>query len=177
MDVNDLIEKLSTHTIKIYKSEISQMAENNKTVIWLLGLASAGLLFSFNKYSAIGNENRNIIIFQALIFILIIVVGFIYRRVSNKFTEHTISIIRMFDFLRIGLELVPNLIENEIETEKLDAIFENYLNGEYFQEEDQKNFETISMKQTNCSRLITILTTISIILMILVFSCFFLIIF
>lgn len=176
MEIKDLIEKLNTHSIEIYKAEIAQMVENNKTVNWLLGLASAGLLFSFNNYTSIIKANSNILIFQAIIFLLIILVGYLYRRNSNKFMEHTISIIRMFDFLRIEFDLEPDFIEKECETEKLDTIFSNYLNGEYFQNKDQTIFEGISDNQSKSSKLISTLTFLAIALMIIEFGCFFLLV-
>lgn len=176
MDVATLIDKLNTHSTEIYRAEITQMAENNKTVNWLLGLAGAGLIFSFDKFSDIIDGNRAIIVFQASIFLAIIILGFFYRKVSNSFMKTTTSIIRMFDFLKIEFEIIPDLIEKECETEKLDTIFNKYLNGEYFQEKDQTVFESICAQQAKYNTLISQFTIASIILMIFEFACFFIIV-
>ena len=149
MDINEFLEKINTHTKAIYENEIVQVSENGKTINWLLGLAGGALLFSFNKIDDVKEESIPIVYVQALIFIATIVVGFFHRTITQAFRDHTISIIRMFDFLKIGFELIPDEIESELENETLITVFDNYLNGEYFNEEDKETFDRISKNKMN----------------------------
>jgi len=176
MNISEFIKTLNSHSKGIYESGITQMTENNKTVNWLLGLSGGALIFSFNKYGSINESNLKLILLQATTFILIILVGFLYRYTASKFKEYSNSILKMFDFLRIELELVSDFIEKEVKNEKLDAIFSNYLNGDYFQESDQVTFYNISTKQTRSKKQTFYLSIIAAILMLVEFSCFFIII-
>ncbi|RNC86857.1 MAG: hypothetical protein ED556_05390 [Winogradskyella sp.] len=176
MNVIDFLDKINTHTKAIYENEIEQVNDNGKIINWLLGLAGGALIFSFNKYSEIDSSDFPIIMTQALLFFTIILVGYLHRVKTKVFKDHTIALIRMFDFLKIEFELVPDEIENELKTEKLDTIFDNYLNGEYIAEEEKEAFEKISNDQSSSYKATKFLTITSIILLVLEFGCFFAII-
>lgn len=176
MDIEEFLIKINDHTKAIYKNEIEQVNENGKIINWLLGLAGIALLFSFNKYDAIDSEKLWIILVQAVIFISIIIVGFLHRLKTKSFKDHTVTIIRMFDFLKIEFELIPDEIVSSIETEQLITVFDNYLNGEFFEDESKETFERISNKQAESYSATRILTSISIVLMVLQFGCFFIMI-
>ena len=173
MDINEFLGRINSHTKAIYENEIEGVAENGKIVNWLLGLAGGALLFSFNKYATIDSQNLYLIITQACIFITIIITGFLHRIVTKSFRSYTISIIRMFEFLRIEFELVPDEIESELKNEKLDKVFHNYLNGEYFDEQDSIIFENLGKKQIRSYRLTIGLAIFSVMLMLMQFGCFF----
>ena len=173
MNINDFLDKINTHTKAIYENEIVQVSENGKIINWLLGLAGGALLFSFNKIDDVNVKSISIVYIQATIFMATIVVGFFHRTVTKAFRDHTISIIRMFDFLKIAFELIPDEIESELENETLITVFDNYLNGEYFDEDDKETFYKISKNQISSYRMTVFLTTLSIILMILQYGCFF----
>ena len=176
MDEKEFLEKINSHTIAIYKNEINQVNEKSIIINWLLGLASIGLLFSFNRYQSIDLNNIWLITSQFIIFIFIIIVGFLYRLKVKSFKENTISIIRMFDFLKLEFQLVPDEIVNDLQDSKLEKIFNDYLNGEYFQEKDEEYFLGALRKQNRDNLILKLLSIISIFLMILQFGCFFLMI-
>ena len=144
MKIDAFLDKINTHTKAIYENEINQVSENGSIINWLLGLAGGALLFSFDKYDSIKSEDVWIISIQAMVFVLIIIVGFLHRIKTKEFRSDTIAMIRMFDFLKIEFELLPDEIESDLENEKLITVFDNYLNGEYFDEEDKPVFEDIS---------------------------------
>lgn len=176
MDIENFLDKINTHTKAIYENEINQVSENSSITNWLLGLAGGALLFSFNKYDAIGKDNISIIVFQSVIFIATIVVGFLHRLRTNIYRNQTISIIRMFDFLKIEFDLIPDEIEDDLESEGLITVFDNYLNGEYFDDEDKETFEILSNDQIKSYKKLKLLTGLAVLLMILQFGCFFIII-
>ena len=176
MEIKEFLKRINTHTKAIYENERELALENGNIVNWLLGLASGALLFSFNKYNTISTDNFSIMTIQACIFVIIIVVGFLHRNKTKAFRSNTISMIRMFDFLAMEFELVPNEIENELKNEKIANIFDKYLNGYYFTENDMILFEEISRKQSLCNKAIKVLTILSIVLMLIQFGCFFAII-
>ena len=82
----------------------------------------------------------------------------------------------MFDFLKLEFQLVPDEIVNDLQDSKLEKIFNDYLNGEYFQEKDEEYFLGALRKQNRDNLILKLLSIISIFLMILQFGCFFLMI-
>jgi hypothetical protein len=176
METNDFLDRIHIHTKAIYENEIEQVTENGKITNWLLGLAGGALLFSFSKYDVIENKNITVIIVQALIFIATIFAGYLHRTKTKAYRDYTISIIRMFEFLKIEFEAIPDELENDLENEKLITVFDNYLNGEYFDEDDTEIFENLCKDQINSYKMTKFLTSLSIILMLLQFACFFIII-
>ena len=82
----------------------------------------------------------------------------------------------MFDFLRIEFELIPHDIKQELEEERLDVVFSNYLNGEYFEEQELSTFEDLGKKQNRNYKITIALGIFSALLMIIQFGCFFLLI-
>lgn len=173
MEIKEFIERINTHTKAIYENEIDEVLENGRILNWLMGLAGGALLFSFSEFDKIDPANLSLIIIQAVTFVLIIATGLLHRIFTKAHRSYTIAIIRMFDFLRIEFELLPNDIEKELEEEKLDVVFSNYLNGEYFDELDTATFEDLGKKQKRSHRLTITLAIFSILLMIVQFSCFF----
>lgn len=173
MEIKEFLDHINNHTKAIYENEIEQVKENGTIINWLLGLAGGALLFSFNKYDSVNEENIPIIIFQAAVFVAIILVGFLHRVKTKTFRDNTTSMIRMFGFLKIEFQLVPDELENELENERLITVFDNYINGEYFDEEDKDIFEDLSKRQRRNYTLTKVLTTLSIVLMVVQFACFF----
>ena len=84
--------------------------------------------------------------------------------------------IRMFDFLLIEFELIPDEIVNDLSNERFITVFRSYLNGEYFQEKDEEIFADISRKQIRAYRITLAISVVSILLMMVQFGMFFLII-
>ena len=173
MEIDAFLEKINKHTKAIYENEIKQVSENGSIINWLLGLAGGALIFSFNKYDAIKSEDAWIISIQAIVFVLIITVGFLHRIKIKEFRDKTIAMIRMFDFLQIEFELLPDEIESDLEDERLLTVFDKYLNGDYFEEIDKSVFDKISAGQKRKYKLTRLLTILSIILMVVQFGCFF----
>jgi hypothetical protein len=106
MQTNDFLDRMHAHTKAIYENGIEQVTENGKITNWLLGLAGGALLLSFNKYDTIENKNITFIIVQALIFIATIFAGYLHRIKTKAYRDYTISIIRMFEFLKIEFEAI-----------------------------------------------------------------------
>ena len=173
MKIEEFLSKINNHTKAIYENEIEQVNENGRIINWLLGLAGLALLFSFNKYDSIGSEKFWIVLLQSLIFMSIIIVGFLHRLKTKSFRDHTIKIITMFSFLNIEFELIPDDIENDLETEELRKVFYDYLDGKYFEDDDLETFDSLSKSQIKSYTSTRNLTTISIVLMVLQFGCFF----
>ena len=176
MKTQEFLQRLHTHTKSIFENEIDQVNENGRIMNWFLGLAGVALLFSFNKYSEINSDALTFVIIQAIVFVLIIVLGFLHRYFTKEFKSRTTSMIRMFDFLLIEFELVPDDIINDLSNERFDSVFETYINGGYFQEKDEEIFAGISIKQIRAYRITLAISIISIILMMIEFGMFFLII-
>lgn len=174
MEIREFIEKVNEHTKSIYENEIEEVLENGRILNWLMGLTGGALIFSFNGTKEIQPPELYLVIIQAITFICIIVTGFLHRLITKSFRSYTIAIIRMFDFLRIEFEILPHDIEKELEDEKLDVIFSNYLNGEYFDEVDTPVFEDLGKKQLRSYKTTIALAIIAAILMIIQFGCFFL---
>ncbi|MBN2350014.1 MAG: hypothetical protein JXJ22_14335 [Bacteroidales bacterium] len=172
MDIQDYLKEINTHTIKIYENEISQVKENNAISNWLVGLSGGGLLFSFNSYSKINDEDLTIIIIQGGVFLLIILFGLLHRMYTKSFCNYTTSIIRMFDFLHIELKHQPDEFTQETESEKLLTVYDKYINGDYFYDEDLATFDTLCIKQIKRYK-ITIVLSICILLLLLVEFGFF----
>lgn len=173
MDFDAFLNKLHNHSRAIYENAMDEATENGRIVNWLVGLAGGGLIFSFNQYHNIAPENTFLVVFQFFVFVLIIAAGFWHKWSTSRFRSETTAIIRMMDFLSIEFALVPDDLISEIENEKLDDVFFNYLNGTYFQDEDEQNFKELIQKQTLYKRLTTALTVGIVLLMLLQFSFFF----
>ncbi|MGE4289922.1 MAG: hypothetical protein AB7E36_14650 [Salinivirgaceae bacterium] len=173
MDFDAFLNKLHNHSKAIYENAMDEATENGRIINWLVGLAGGGLIFSFNQYHNIAPDNKFLVVFQFFVFVLIIVAGFLHKWSTSRFRSETTAIIRMMDFLSIEFALVPDDLISEIENEKLDDVFFNYLNGTYFQDEDEQNFKELIRKQTLYKRLSMVLTVGIVLLMLLQFSFFF----
>ena len=79
----------------------------------------------------------------------------------------------MFDFLRIEFELKPHDLESDLINENLDVVFSNYLNGEYFDEQDVTTFVDLGKKQNRTYKITIAFSIFSVFLMIIQFGCFF----
>lgn len=176
MKTQEFLNRLHTHTRSIYENEIDQVTENGRIMNWFLGLAGVALLFSFNQYSEIEPDVLPITITQAIVFVLIIILGFLHRYFTKEFKSHTTSMIRMFDFLLIEFELVPDEITDALSNDRFDDVFIEYINGGFFQERDEEIFSDISMRQIRAYRTTLAISIISILLMVIQFGLFFLII-
>lgn len=173
MQIKDFLNKINIHSKAIYQNEINQVYENGKIINWLLGLAGGALLFSFNRYENIEKDDIPIVIVQSLVFITIISVGFTHRIKTKSFKDNTVKMIRMLDFLKIEFEIIPDEIENDLEADGIYPVFDKYLNGKYFEEEDRIIFDKISAKQIRGYKTTRVLTILAILLMILQFGFFF----
>jgi hypothetical protein len=176
LKTREFLSRIHTHTKSIYQNEIVEVTENGKIMNWFLGLAGVALLFSFNQYNSLPEEHLGMLLAQALVFILIIVVGLLHRVYTKKFRSHTTAIIRMFDFLLIEFELVPDEITSALKDERFGDVFDNYINGVYFGEEDEPVFEQLVARQRFTYRLTNVLALLSILLMIIQFGLFFLLV-
>ena len=87
MEMNDFLDRVNIHTKAIYENEIEQVKENGRNVYWLLGLASGALLFSLNKYGSIDSDNTALIFIQAIVFIAIIMGGYMHRIKTKAFNQ------------------------------------------------------------------------------------------
>lgn len=173
MEISDFLETINAHTKSIYVNEIVQVAESGQITNWLLGLAGGALIFGFNKYSSIEDKDLPIVTIQAILFTAIVAVGYLHRLKTKAFRDHTTYLIRMFDFLKIEFDLIPNEIVEELKDEKLNVIFDNYLNGEYIAEDLKEEFAQISADQGQSYIATKVLTTTAIVLLVLEFGCYF----
>jgi hypothetical protein len=173
MDFDAFLEKLHNHSRAIYENAMDEATENGRIINWLVGLAGGGLIFSFNQYPSIAPENKFLVVFQFFVFVAIIAAGFLHKWATGHFRSETTAIIRMMDFLSIEFGLVPDDLISEIENEKIDDVFFNYLNGTYFQDEDEQTFKELMQKQNSFKKLCSVLTVAIVLLMLLQFSFFF----
>ena len=176
MDSSKIIDKINDQAKKHYASAIDECVEDSKNVNWLLGLAGAALLFSFNKFDGIDLSKTPfvLIMVQAFTFVAIIVTGFIYRTTIKNFKRDTAKVMRMLDFLRFEFDLVPDEIVSDLENGKFDKVYDDYVQGVYFIDDGADQFDlAIESKERNF-KLYKRLTILAIALMCVQFGCFFL---
>ena len=173
MDIFEFLRKLNGHTKEIYLNEINEVVDKGGTLNWLLGLSGGVLIFSYDKIKVNG-YNYWLILIQSIIFLLIVITIYYQRKLSTQHREITISIVRMFEYLNFELELVPNEIQQDIEDgKKFNSIITDYVNGEYFQEDEVKTFNKLELLQKKKLNRINRLNKIAVFLMLVEFVCFF----
>ena len=173
MDTDFFLEKINNQAKDYYSSTIDTSIEESKNLNWLLGLAGGALIFSFNNHDKVVISENPLILIQSIIFVLIIVIGYAHREAIKRFKNDTLAVIRMLDFLKFEFQLVPNEIEYDIEHGFFDEIYLDYMDGEYFQEESSEKFELLMHSRYRNFRIYGTLRIISILLIIMQFSCYF----
>ncbi|NER14831.1 hypothetical protein GWK08_15345 [Leptobacterium flavescens] len=179
MDFKEFVKTINGHTKAFYQNDIDQINENSKIINWFLGLAGGGLLFSFNKYDEANGENIQLITFQAALFVLTIIIGILHRYLTKVYKNRAVTIMRMFDFLAIEFKLVEgNEMENDLEDpdEKMDNIFNRYVNGGYFEDDDKKNFNKLYKKQRTNYNINLGMSIFSVLLVLAQFAFFFVVV-
>jgi hypothetical protein len=177
MEFSQLLSRLNAHTVAIYENEIEEVSENGRIVNWFLGLAGGALLFSFSQLEADKTIDFWIILFQAIVFVLVILTGLAHRFFTKSFRSYTVAMIRMFDLLSIEFELIPEDLKEDLENGRIIAVFGDYLNGEYFDESDRDLFDKMGKKQIRSYGITRGLTVFAILLVIAQFGSFFFAIF
>ena len=61
MESSKIIDKINDQAKMYYSSSIDNCVEDSQNVNWLLGLAGAALLFSFNKFENIDLSEKPLI--------------------------------------------------------------------------------------------------------------------
>ena len=176
MEIKDFLERLNSHSKAIYENEIVEVAETGKITNWLLGLAAGALLFSFNRYSTISNQDLVLILIQSIIFMCIVLTGFLHRLVVKSFRSYTVALTRMLDFLRTDFELVPDVIEYDLKNKTLKKVYSKYIDGNYFEDKEHDEFIRLGKLQMNSYSRTLKLTVIAVVLMMLQFACYFIVI-
>ncbi len=176
MKTNTYLVEIHSHTIKIYENEIQEVGENNNIANWLAGLSSGALLFSFNKIGSVDAANKKYIILQAIIFLSIFGFSFLHRIFTKRFKGYINSIIRMFDFFLLEVKHNPNEMNESFESDHTFEKFDNYLNGNYFNETDAKLFDDLGKKQILSYKITVFIFVLIIVFLLIEFGFFFFVI-